>query len=1122
MLSEHYDFPLQRLRMNRVERTIWIATLVCVLGLLARPAVAEEPPAIEPAAASITVAEVEAALASMSADAQIKKEVKPLLRLKYEQALEALKEGADFATRAAEFRDSRDTAPEQAAVLQTQLTALQSEAPDTGITSLTSVDDFQQEIDSRAANRDMLNDHLSKTELELARVEKRPFEISSRLPAAQRELSGIITELAAPRLTEGTTSPGRIADRILLQAKWSRLASEMEMLEQERASQSVREELLEAQLSLYRSQVEIAASALSVLGAGLRERVERDAEFGVSLAERILDAIPENDEAARGLGAEVYALARELRGLVEIPGRVQEVRVELTSRNERLNSRFQGVREELEVTGGGRGMAQVLLDMQRRYPAQVEFATVLTQRLPTLDEIRLAALQVRSKLRNQPDVESRFADHPSDVVTKLVADRRDLLERLRGEYGKLTRDLAALESDRLSFLDKAKEVQKFASQQLVGFGMRSAPPISVENLSALPEGIGWFFRGDHWVELSRELRDQATRMPVYTGVFVLFLVVLLLARGRIVMALERTGDKVRKVSQDRFAYTLEALLWTLLLAAPLPLLLWFTERALEQSPESSAWLGGIDQGLQVAVWIAAVTELLAQICRPDGLGDRHFRWPETSLLRLRRSVRWIAVVYIPALLVTFSGWYLDDSSYFESVGRVSFIVAHVWAGIVLWKMLNFSDGVFASFIRESPTSLIASWRYLWFPSVVAYPLVLVVLAWMGYLITATTLSLGFFQTAAYIVAGTVLYRLTRRWFRIKERRLALEEELEQQRMQREAANSADKTESGDIVQVDPEAEEHRDLFTISQQTLYLLRLIFGLGVASVIVLGWSEIFPITETLDTVAIPLAGGLTLLGLFKGLLILIVTYIATKNLPGLLELAVLRATSIQAGTRNAISTLVQYTVVAIGLVLFFNALEVDWTKLGWIAAALSVGIGFGLQEVVANFVCGIILLFERPIRVGDYVTVGATTGTVSKIQIRATTITTRDRQDYVVPNKSLITGPLLNWTLNTGLNRLVVRVGVASESDPEEARRILLEVARDNQNVLDEPPPKAIFAEFGASSLDLVLYAFIASVDQRSSTTTDLLTEINKRFAETSIGIPNPQMDLHIQGSLDGVRA
>ena len=246
-------------------------------------------------------------------------------------------------------------------------------------------------------------------------------------------------------------------------------------------------------------------------------------------------------------------------------------------------------------------------------------------------------------------------------------------------------------------------------------------------------------------------------------------------------------------------------------------------------------------------------------------------------------------------------------------------------------------------------------------------------------------------------------------------------------------------------------------------------------------------------------------------KAVLIVVVTYIAVRKLPGLLELAVLRATSIDAGTRNAISTLCQYALIAIGLALLFNVLQVDWAKLGWIAAALSVGIGFGLQEVVANFVCGLIVLFERPIRVGDVVTVGGITGTVTKIRIRATTITNAERQDFVVPNKTLITGSLLNWTLSTAMNRITIQLGVASGTDTDKARQILLEIAANHPAVLNDPAPMATFERFGDSSLNLVLYAYLPDFDNRSNTITELHTEIVRRFGVADIEIPNPQFDV-----------
>jgi potassium efflux system protein len=231
-------------------------------------------------------------------------------------------------------------------------------------------------------------------------------------------------------------------------------------------------------------------------------------------------------------------------------------------------------------------------------------------------------------------------------------------------------------------------------------------------------------------------------------------------------------------------------------------------------------------------------------------------------------------------------------------------------------------------------------------------------------------------------------------------------------------------------------------------------------------------------------------------------------------MLELAVLRATSMDTGTRHAITTIFQYTAVATGFVFMLNALHLDWAKFGWIAGGLSVGIGFGLQEVVANFVCGVILLFERPIRVGDFVTVEGTTGTVTRIDMRATTITNLDRQEFVVPNKILITNTLLNWTLSATLNRILIPVGVAYGSDTEQARQIMLDVADDHPRVLEDPAPQATFEQFGDSSLNLVLRAFIPNLENRIRTITDLHTEIDKRFAAAGIEIAFPQRDVHIR--------
>jgi potassium efflux system protein len=304
----------------------------------------------------------------------------------------------------------------------------------------------------------------------------------------------------------------------------------------------------------------------------------------------------------------------------------------------------------------------------------------------------------------------------------------------------------------------------------------------------------------------------------------------------------------------------------------------------------------------------------------------------------------------------------------------------------------------------------------------------------------------------------------------------------------------------------------------SDQTVAFLRLFFNLGIVLVLYSFWSSVIPLAAIMDTVPLHLFGGLSLLQLAKAVLMGIVTFIAVRNLPGFLELSVLRTSTIETGTRNAISTLCQYAMIGLGLIALSNILHLDWAKVGWMAAALSVGLGFGLQEVVANFVCGLIVLFERPIRVGDVVTIEGTTGTVTNINMRATTITNWDRQDFVVPNKNLITGTILNWTLSSSINRVVIPVGIAYGSDSEKARQILLEVASEHPNVLDDPEPIACFQQFGASSKSLVLRAYLPDLSRRVSTITELHTEIEKRLAEARIEIPYPQQDLHLRTGWD----
>jgi small-conductance mechanosensitive channel len=216
---------------------------------------------------------------------------------------------------------------------------------------------------------------------------------------------------------------------------------------------------------------------------------------------------------------------------------------------------------------------------------------------------------------------------------------------------------------------------------------------------------------------------------------------------------------------------------------------------------------------------------------------------------------------------------------------------------------------------------------------------------------------------------------------------------------------------------------------------------------------------------------------------------------------------------GVPQTISRLTSYVVIAVGAVIASAAAGFDISRVTIIIGALGVGIGFGLQNIVNNFVSGLILLFERPIRVGDTLDLDNTGGVVDKIGMRATTVSTWDGAEIIVPNANLISGNVTNWTLNHDRRRMVIPVGVAYGTDPEKAAQLIVDVANDNKDVDARPKPTCLFVGFGDSSLDFQLRAWTAE-SAFMRTASDLRFAIVRTLAEAGIVIPFPQRDLHLR--------
>jgi small-conductance mechanosensitive channel len=220
------------------------------------------------------------------------------------------------------------------------------------------------------------------------------------------------------------------------------------------------------------------------------------------------------------------------------------------------------------------------------------------------------------------------------------------------------------------------------------------------------------------------------------------------------------------------------------------------------------------------------------------------------------------------------------------------------------------------------------------------------------------------------------------------------------------------------------------------------------------------------------------------------------------------------VSRGVKDLVKKLVHYALILVGFLMALSALGLELQNLAILGGALGIGIGFGLQNIVNNFVSGLILLFERPITVGDVIVIGGEWGTVSRIGLRSTVVVTYDRSEIILPNSRLVSEAVTNWTLSSPVARIRLPVGVAYGTDIGKVLEILEEVVNGHREVLAEPKPWARFSGFGESSLDFEVRAHVPDVDHRLRVTSDLGKEIDRRFKEEGIEIPFPQRDLHLR--------
>lgn len=249
--------------------------------------------------------------------------------------------------------------------------------------------------------------------------------------------------------------------------------------------------------------------------------------------------------------------------------------------------------------------------------------------------------------------------------------------------------------------------------------------------------------------------------------------------------------------------------------------------------------------------------------------------------------------------------------------------------------------------------------------------------------------------------------------------------------------------------------------------------------------------------------------------------VLFVGSEWIRRILVNKILTKRDIAIGTRESIGTIVKYILVLAGIFSILQTNGIDLSAFGVLAGAIGVGIGFGLQNITNNFISGLIILFEQPIKVGDRIEVGEVNGDVVKISSRATTIITNDNISIIVPNSKFIDSEVINWSHNEHRIRFNFPVGVSYKENPEKVKRILLEVANSNPGVLRSPESDVLFDSYGDNSINFNLRVWTTSyVNKPKVLRSELYYEIFRRFAEENIEIPFPQRDLHLRTGFENL--
>lgn len=955
-----------------------------------------------------------------------------------------------------------------------------------------------------------LRAQIETTGEELALMLSRPVQTEDEIASLHRR----IEELSAP-LVAAKDEPAALheARRLRRSSEQRRLEAllELRLAEQDTATQ--RQSLNELTLRELRYRLGLHEKRVAHLQQRITSRGRRELERLVEQLEQREQELTGSHLILASAAVTNRVIGEELMRQNEHLAQDREALAANEQARERIAVNLQDSRVRLDMGSANERVGRWLWSERRRLKPSANLQQRLKTMRDDLADLRLERVMLNEQQRDLLDIgmvartlmdahaeeNSEFVN--ANIKTQLLPLLQKRVELLFLLESLLQRRISALEQSEQALQEQIKitrELQKMLDRRLLWIPGHDI--VDSEWLQRLPEGVYDLIKPSrYFTVMTLSVQDFQQHSAPWIASLLLMMLLLELRR-RAPARIEALAADTYQVRKDSYQTTVKVLCWTLLAALPIPAAFALTGQLLQDIGTPGRFSHSLGQTCMLMVLPLLSLQLLRWISMEKGLGHAHFRWTKQRRSALRRWL-WVAMIVFPLYFISSLAFIRKLDLAIDVQARLSIVVSCVILAWILWRLLAVGRLWVIRGVVSEPSSLRKLLR-------IVLPLSLLtvaVLALTGYIFSAGMILQSLLASFNVIVVIAIALGMLARWFLLGERRLALRR-LEERRQA--AAQAAEESK-----EVTPEPDENITLEQVNAQTQRLLRVLRLSLLAVGLIWVWVDLLPAITRLDEIVLwhfSEAGAdgtlsqqpVTLMAVLLGIVTLALTTAGARNLPGLIEISLLSHIRIDAASRYAITSVLRYAIVIGGTLVGLGFLGMRWSQLQWMAAALSVGLGFGLQEIFANFVSGIILLFERPFRVGDVITVGGFSGRVTRIRTRATTVLDFDNKEIVIPNKTFITGQLTNWTLTDTITRVVIKIGVKYGSDVEAVRSLLLQAALKDQRVLTEPEPSCWFVGFGANALEFELRVFVNAVGDRMEVQNAINTRITALFAERGI--------------------